>query len=139
MSLHKQFKSDEKKENEGIDITYGPNDDKTIPTFRILRRGPSNQRYVKTLENESKPYRRLLELGALDNKIQEKIMRRVFCSSILMGWENVQDEKGKIIPFNFENAVQLFEELPELYYDLSEQAGKLSSFRAETLESDAKN
>src|SRR3954469_12243509 len=118
MSLHKQFKTDEKKETEGIEVTYGPNDDKTIPTFRVARRGPSNQRYVKALERESAPYRRMLELGTLDSTVQAKIMRRVFCSSVLLNWDNVQDQKGKVIPFNFENAVKLFEELPELYDDL---------------------
>lgn len=139
MSLHKQFKTDAKKEQEGVEITYGPNADGTIPTFRVLRRGPSNDRYAKALERESAPYRRLLELGTLDPKVQERIMRRVFCTSVLVSWDNVQNEKGEAIAYSIENAISLFTELPELYLDLSDQAGKLSSFRAETQESDSKN
>ena len=139
MSLFKQFATDEKKEKEGIAVTYAPNEDGSIPTFHIRRRGPSNQQYVKALERESAPYRRMLELNALDNKTQEAIMRRVFCSSVLIGFENVQDQSGAAIPFNEKNAIRLFEMLPELYYDLSDQAGKLASFRVETQESDAKN
>lgn len=139
MSLYKQFQMDATKEAEGVDITYAANDDGTIPTFRVLRRAAQNQRYVKALERESAPYRRLLDLGALDSKVQEKILRRVFCSSVLVGWSNVQDMQNADIPYNFDNAIKLFEGLPELYYDLAEQAGKLSAFRAEAQESDAKN
>lgn len=139
MSLFKQFETDAQKEKEGIAVTYAPNEDGTVPTFHIRRSGPSNPEYVKALERESAPYRRLLELNALDSKTQEKIMRRVFCSSVLTGFENVQDKSGATVPFNRDNALKLFDALPELYYDLAQQASRLSSFRVETQESDAKN
>lgn len=140
MSLFNQFATDTDKETKtGVQVSYGPNGDGTVPSFTILRRGPSNQRYTKTLERESAPYRRLLDLGTLDPKIQERVMRRVFCSSVLIGWEHVQTEDGKEIPFNFDNAVKLMETLPDLYYDLVTQADRAASFRTETLETDAKN
>ena len=139
MSLFAQFKTDEQKEKDGALITYAPNNDGTIPTFRILRRSASNQRYVKALERESAPYRRLLDLGVLDPVSQEHILRRVFCSSILVGWKYVVNEKGEDIPFSFDAAMKLFEQLPDLYYDLAEQAGKVASFRLESQESDTKN
>jgi hypothetical protein len=138
-SLFKQFKTDLKKEQEGIPVTYAANEDGSLPTFHVKRRGPTNPQWAKALERESAPYRRLLELGTLDSKIADRIMLRVFCSSVLTGWENVQDKDNKALPYTFENAIQLFTELPELYLDLSEQAGKLAGFRIETQESDAKN
>lgn len=140
MSVFKQFATDTKKEVEtGVEVTYGPNDDGTVPTFTILRRGPSNQRYTKCLERESAPYRRLLDLGTLDPKTQEKVMIRVFCNSVLIGWKNVKTDEGQEIAFNFENAVELMRKLPDLYYDLVAQADKAATFRSETLEADAKN
>lgn len=139
MSLFAQFETDKQKEKEGVLITYAPNADETVPGFRILRRGASNQRYVKALEVESAPFRRLLDLGVLEQSKQERILRRVFCSTVLIGWEHIQDEAGKDVPFNFENAMKLFERLPDLYYDLADHAGKVSSFRLESQESDAKN
>lgn len=139
MSLQSQFKMDAAKESEGIEIKYAANDDGTVPTFRVLRRSSQNQRYVKVLERETAPYRRLIELGALDKKKEENVLRRVFCQSVLIGWQNVQKQSGENILYTFENAMQLFEELPELYLDLAEQAGKLAAFRVETQESDAKN
>jgi hypothetical protein len=139
MSLHSQFKVDKAKETEGVEIQYGPNADGSIPTFRVLRRSPTNQKYAKTLERESAPYRRLLELGTLDKQVEERIMRRTFCLSVLVDWKNVQNDKNEEIPYSFDNAMKLFEELPELYYDLADQSSKLSSFRAESKDGDAKN
>lgn len=140
MSLFEQFETNVQKETvDGVEVKYGANADGSVPTFRVLRRGPSNQRYTKALERESAPYRRLLELGTLDAKIQERVMRRVFCSSVLLSWSYVQTKDEKDIPFTVENAIKLMEQLPDLYYDLVAQADKASSFRLESLEGDAKN
>lgn len=141
MSLYNQYKMDDKKESEGVWIRYegAANDDGTIPAFHILRLAAQNQRYVKSIERESAPYRRLMDLGTLDDAVSKRILRRVFCSSVLLGWENIQNKQNQVIPHTFDNALKLFDELPELYYDLAEQAAKLSTFRAETMESDAKN
>ena len=140
MSIFRQFQTDQDKETKiGVEVTYGPNDDGSIPTFTILRRGPSNQRYTKALERESAPYRRLLDLGTLDPKIQEKVMRRVFCTSVLIGWKNVKTAEGQEIAYNLENSLHLMEQLPDLYYDLVQQADKAATFRNESLEGDAKN
>lgn len=140
MSLQSQFKMDATKETEGVDVKVGvTNPDGTEPTFRLLRRSPQNQRYAKTLEKEAQPFRRLLELGTLDAKVSQKILRTTFCRAVLIGWSNVQNTKDEPIPYSFVNAMQLFEELPELYEMLAEEAGKLASFRVETQDADAKN
>lgn len=138
-SLFKQFEMDAQKESEGIDITFAANDDGTVPTFRVLRRGNQNQKYVKSLERATQPYKRLIALEALDAKTQERILRRVFCEAVLIGWDHVQDKDNKDIPYNFENAIGLFNALPELYMELASQASQLAAFRVETQESDAKN
>lgn len=139
MSLYKQFKMDETKEAEGVEIKYGPNDDNTVPTFRIRRRSAQNQQYAKTLDRESGPYRRMIELNTLDDKISNRIVMRTFCQSILIGWENVYNQQNQPIAFNFDNAMKLFGELPELYEELQSQSAKASLFRDDTMESDAKN
>lgn len=138
-SLFKQFATDVKKEQEGVEISYAPNDDGTTPTFTVARIGPSNQRYTKALESATAPFRRLIEIGALDKKRERTILVEVFCTSVLLGWHDVQDTTGQLIPFNYDNAKKLFETLPELYVDLAEHASKFTTFRAETRESDAKN
>lgn len=140
MSLFKQFKMDPTKENEGVLITYGPNDDGSIPTFRIARRSGNNQRYAKSLMQESQPYRRMIDLGVLPQATSEKVFRRVFCSSVLLGWENVQDDETKqLIPFNIDNAMHLMQALPDLYDDLVAQSTNIALFRLTEVEDAAKN
>jgi hypothetical protein len=138
-NLFKQFKTDPKKEQDGIAIQYGANDDGTIPSFRVRRRGASNQQYAKVLTRETMPYRRQIELNALDEMVSRAILMKVFCMAVLVGWDNVQDESGKVIAFNTENAVMLFNLLPDLYDDLVLQSGKLELFRSDEVEQAAKN
>lgn len=139
MSIFKQFKMDESKEQNGAEVKYGANEDGTVPTFHILRSVGSNQRYAKTLAREVKPYKRLIALEALDAATSEKIMLNVFVDSVLVGWENVQNQKNELIPFTRENSMSLMKQLPDLYADLQAQANNAALFRAESLEGDAKN
>lgn len=138
-NLFKQFKTDDAKERDGVAITYAANDDGTVPTFIVRRRGPGNQQYAKELQRLTEPYRRLIELGALDEMISRQIMLKVFCIAVLVGWTNVQDENGVKIDYSSANAVALLTALPELYDDLMAQSSKLALFRAEDAEPATKN
>lgn len=139
MSIYKQFKLDDKKQHEGIEIQYGPNDNGSVPTFRLAHLSLNNQRYTKMLERESAPFKRLLALGVLDAETDNKIMVRAFCQCILLGWENVYDINNQAFPFSTENAIKLMIDLPELFLDLKHQAVDISKFRQAEVEQEAKN
>ena len=139
MSLYKQFKTNMMKEQEGVRVEYGPNEDGSIPTFFLRRMHKSNRAYSKALEVATRPHRRAIELETLDSKLAERIFLDVFVSTILCGWDNVYNEEGQPLPFSKENAVNLLESLPELYDDLQEKARKVSLFMADNLEEDGKN
>lgn len=138
-SLFERFEIDPKKADEGISITYPPNKDGSIPTFIVLHRGPGNQRYRAALEREQQQYRRLMDLNILDDATNLLIMQRVFCSTVLKGWSNVQNRDGTSISFSETNALALFKKLPDLYYDLAKESGELSAFLLGAQENDAKN
>lgn len=137
-SLFKAYKMDTTKEQNGVSITYPANEDGSIPTFIVSRQSKTNQRYAKSLMRETKPYQRLMQLGSMDNDTSDKILRTVFCNSVLIGWENVLDAENQTIAFSVENALKLFELLPDLYDDLQRQSNNASLF-LESSESDAKN
>lgn len=146
MSLYSQFKSDTNLEKTGILIQYGfvtqPNGDPDLNkpiSFRIARAGGSNQAYAKRVEAETKPYRRQIQTETIDTKVAEQIMKKVFVETVLLGWENVQDEEGKELAFTKENALKLLTDLPDLYDDLVRQSNKAALFRAEVREADAGN
>lgn len=139
MSLYKQFATNKEAEQEGIWVEYGPNEDGTVPAFKIARAGKSNKKFVKAFEKATKPHRRAMEIGTMDNDIADKLMHGVFVSTVLLDWRNVQDKHGKAIQFTRDSALALLSDLPDLYDDLSEKASKASLYVEEALEEDAKN
>jgi hypothetical protein len=58
---------------------------------------------------------------------------------VVLGWENVTDSTGKVLPFSYENCLKVFNDLPDLFKDIQEQAQRSALFRAELLERDAGN
>lgn len=145
MSLSSLFKTDAQKEVKGIEIVYPANEDGSIPTFIVSRMSQSNPRYSKALEEAVRPHRHLQRTGQLSADISTKIVAQAFVNGCLLGWKNVKF--GDIVgghnkedaPFNADNALKLFQRLPDLFADLQEQASQLASFRDAELEEDAKN
>ena len=139
MSLYSQFKTDKTIEKDGIVLEYGMNSKKKIIGIRIARAGGANVQYSKLLEAKIKPYRRQIQNETLDNDIADKITKEVYAQTVVLGWENVEDENGEELEFSVANCIKLFTDLPELWFDIQQQATRASLFRAEILENDSKN
>lgn len=139
MSLFAQFKTDERKETEGVPVQYAPNGDGTIPTFFLSRMGKTNKKYTKELNRATKPFARQLQTDTLPPEQAENIFMGVFVKTVLKGWVNVRDEDGNELAFTVENATALFKKLPDLYDDLTEQAKSAALFREADIEADAGN
>ena len=139
MSLFAQFKTDERKEVEGVPVQYAPNGDGTIPTFFLSRMGKTNKKYTKELNRATKPFSRQLQTDTLPPEQAESIFMGVFVKTVLKGWANVRDEDGNELAFTVENATALFKKLPDLYDDLTEQAKSAALFREADIEADAGN
>lgn len=146
MSLTKQFKTNQSKEVSGVTIDYGTNADGSTIQFILSRMSRSNVAYTKCLELATRPYRRQIEMKTLDDATATKVFIDVFVKTILKGWNNVllsdvtgnSDDEG-FAPFNESNAIQLMNNLPDLYDDLQEQAKSAQLFKDESLEIEAKN
>lgn len=139
MSLYKQFKTDPNYESQGITLEYGNTPNGKPIRIKIARAGGSNAKFLKALEIKSKPYRRQLQNETIDPKIADDILMQVFVDSVILDWENVEDENGTALPFNRENCLKLFRDLPDLFADVREQASRSALFRAEIKESATKN
>jgi hypothetical protein len=139
MSLYRTFKTDATKEQKGFAVTFPANEDGTIPTIWISRMSQSNQRYAAAMERKTRPHRKEIEMKLLSEETASRLYREVFCETIITGWANVFDAEGNALEFNFDNAIRLTEELPELYAYLQREAGDLSNYRLATQEDAAKN
>lgn len=137
--LFNQFKTSKSAEIEGIEVRFKPNDDGTIPCFRIARMSKGNVRYTKSIEARTRSHRKDILDKSLTNEVAEEINLNVFCDSILLGWENVIGEDGKTIVYSWDNAKYLMQELPDLYDLLKEKAEDIDNFLSSNLEAEAKN
>lgn len=146
MSLSAQFKTDETKESNGVPIRLAPNDDGSVPTFYVSRMGKTNKDYMKALERAIRPVQTRIDRKTLPREESEAILLDVFVKHVLKNWENVEladvtgnaDDKG-FAPYNPANAKKLFDRLPDLYDDLTQQANEAANFRDAELEDSAKN
>lgn len=138
-SLYSQFKADPKLESEGIYLEYGVNSKKEPIQIRIARAGGANTRYAKRLEIITKPYRRQIQTESIDRDQLTALLKQAYAETVVLGWTGVEDEDGNDLPFNVANCRKLFDDLPDLFQDVMEQAQKSALFRAELKEADAGN
>lgn len=139
MSLSRKFKTNLTCETKGIDLDYG---DGTV--IRVARAGGSNKQFMKTAQRLFKPHRRQLQLGILSNEKQEELAHLLYAQAVVLGWEGVTaedigEEGTELVPFNVENCVKLFVNLPDLFSDLQTQAQNSELFLDTIRETDAKN
>ena len=134
MSLYSKFLMSEDAEQKGIELDYGEG---TI--IRVARAGGSNKRYQKALERVSRKYKRQLQLDILSTAESNAIMKEVFAETVVLSWEGVTDLEGKAIPFSKAACLKLFDDLPDLFNDVQEQASNQAIFREDIREADAGN
>ncbi len=133
-SLQQLYATDESKEAEGFwhEITD------TI-SIRMARAGGMNSRFAKALEQKIRPHRRKIENEDMDITLANTIMREVFAETVVMDWKGVNDDEGKPLPCTKENVLNILTELPDLFAELREVAGRQANFRATTAEEDLGN
>lgn len=143
MSMYDQFQTDANSETKGIILDYG--------SFRvtIARAGGANKRFTKTLEARTRHLKRLIQTDNLTNEQAEPIVREVYADTVIHLWEVKQEDgtwvpgiegpDGQLLPYNKSNVLLTFDNLPDLFADIKEQAMKASLFRTALKEQAAKN
>jgi hypothetical protein len=133
-SIYDAFETDPKKEVDGVVFDYGE-----VGSFLLARAGGANKKFSKQLEFRSRPYKRQIDKGTMDNEAATKLMAQVFADTVILGWDGVIDREGNLIEFTKENCVKLLLDLPVVFADLQDAAADYSSYRKEMLEEDSKN
>jgi hypothetical protein len=147
MGLRSNYGTDRAKENDGVEILVDTNDHNGEPIVIIVSRmGRTNKRYSKALEEATRPHTAAIANETLDNELGAKLLREVFVDTVLLGWKNLpkseltgDNKDTEELPFNRENALALFEALPDFYDVCEGHAKKTSNFRAEQRKVAAKN
>ena len=142
MSLYEDFKTSDLLETKGVrfeNATYA---------YTLARSGGANKRFNKLFERLARPHRRQMDNNTLPEKTAERIMYQVYAKTIVLRWETLSDEEwvdgveqpgGEIVPMSEEVLVQLFQDLPDLFAQITDDAKDVAYFRQADMESDAGN
>ena len=133
-SLQELYATDESKEAEGF---WHPITEDIA--FLLARAGGMNSRFSKALEQKIRPHRRKIDNEEMDTALANSIMMEVFVETVIKGWRGVNDDEGKPLPFTTENVLNILRDLPDLFAELREVAGKQANFRATSTEDDLGN
>ena len=133
-NLYELFETDNTLETEGIWYTF----DKDTK-FLLARAGGANTRFTKVLEAKTRPYRRQIDNGTIDNDLGNQLLIEAFSEAVVLGWSGVTDKAGKEMKYSVANCVKLLTDLPDLFTELREEATRVANFRNEEIEADAGN
>ena len=133
MNLYDAYGTSKELEIDGVEINIGNG-----VSFTIARAGGSNKKYFNTYTAKMRPHQRAADNGTLSDEIQEKILIESFVIGCLRSWQGVKDRDGKEMALTLENAVKLFEDLPDLFLSLFEESQKLETYKLAECEDIAK-
>jgi len=139
MSIFSQFKTNKNAEENGVIVKFKANDDGTIPSFRIGRANRNNIKWVKTVEEKFRPYQKEIDEKTITREEANKLNLEIFVCSLLISWEHIQGPTGTEIECNYDNAISLFTNLPDLYEKLTDVSSKMENFLEVNLKEDEKN
>lgn len=134
MSTYNTFKTNPQSEIEGFVADLGE-----PGKFTICRAGGANANYYKALQRLSQPHRQAIRNEMIDPEVQARIIREAFAEAVVIGWEGVTDENEQPLPYSKENAIKLFNDLPDLFAQIQGWATNMANFRFQRLKADAKN
>lgn len=134
------FETDESLEREGIVVDYGQF------WVKIGRMDAPNTPFTAFMTEKMRPYTRAIQLGEMDNKIAEEILREGFAKHLVQGWGSKKHGDGVMVgredvelAFTSDNVVDVFKALPQLFQDLLEQSRNFANFRKAKVDIDAGN
>ena len=141
MSLYKKYATDKAAEKGGVwyDKKDCPNEDGTIPGFKISRMNARNKEYLKAIEKHTKDgISELIVAGKLSDEEAFEYNVNVFVDGILTDWRHVKDENDENI-VERDDMVSFLKSLPDLFDELERFAQRMSNYNEERLKESAKN
>ena len=97
-----------------------------------------NPEYQKEFQRISKPHKRALRRGSLNDEVAERLLTKVMAKNILLDWKGLEED-GVAVPYNYDNAVRILTEYKDLRDYVSDIANEMESFKAEEDEEAEKN
>ncbi len=119
---------------------------------KVARSGGSNKKYLKMLEEKTRPISRAIELRMVSEEKMSALLKEVFAKTVILGWQvggggvwldGIEDIKGssKTVEFDYENVMEVITDprFNDVWLDIQSAAGNASNYLETMKENDAKN
>ena len=106
--------------------------------IQILVARIGNPEYQKEFQRISKPHKRALRRGSLNDEVAERLLIKVMAKNILLDWKGLEED-GVVVPYSYDNAIRILTEYKDLRDYVSDIANEMESFKAEEDEEAEKN
>lgn len=143
MGIYDRFKTNTNFEKTGVWVDLG------VARIKVARAGGSNQAYQRRLTALTKPHRRAIQSGNMDNDLLQDLLAQVYASDVILDWETkddmgnyhkgIENSDGEIVPVNYDNVYRVLTDLPDLFSEITEYASAGDLFNAQMLDAIAKN
>lgn len=130
MDYKSAFKTNKQKEVEGV---WQPG-----PIGRYLVARNNNPNYTKLVGELTKPYRKLIQIGRMDDKLLTSLICEAMSRTILLGWQGLIDD-GKEVPYSQAEAKKRLEEDEDFREFVSLLSQQMSVYQDEEREAATKN
>lgn len=128
MKIFQKMKTDEALEEGGVWVPIGDGAKVLVARFQ-------NRKHRASLERLRKPHKMMLLSGRdLPEEIQLDITVQSMADGILMGWEGIEGDDGKPLPYNRVNAMRLLTELRDFRDLVAGLASESETFRKQEVE-----
>lgn len=128
------LRTDTKKVTNGVWVDY-------TCGIRLLIAGIRNSRYKAALESILKPHMNRIHNGLMGPEERLNLIKPAVARFILLGWENVDGEDGKPLPYSYQEALKVFSDpqMEEFYHFVIETATTAETYRVQELETAKEN
>ena len=129
-----RIKTDLQKETQGVWIDFEVG-------IRLKIARARNPAYNEMMRKLTEPYRKTIRDGGMEIEDLENLQRQIRAKTILLDWENIEDEDGKTIEYSPERALEFFHdlELRDFYTFVILESENMENFKKELIKDSEKN
>ena len=133
MKLSK-FTTDKQREDEGVEVNLGREGDGAELILKVGRWGNSRARVMLERLTSAPAYQRAMRMNTLTEAESVNVIASVLAECCLFGWQGLEDDNGKPIPYSKEKAKELLATVPDFRRLVYECCNDLTLFRASNIE-----
>lgn len=123
MGLYEQYKTSSSFEENGVWVDFGDG-------IRVKVRRLNSDKSRDVRKQLEAPYSAQMRRGQeLPDSVSEEILKKQICHGVVIAWEGVTDEKGKVLDFTPDNAYKVFTDLPDFLNDVATASATRATFK----------